>query len=108
MKKLRLDLDHLQVETFEAGEDRWFAQRGTFQGNEASQTADCQTQCAGCTHFPTDQYTCKGERTGCGTCAGQQTCGDQIHLRMAGLRDVRAPAGVPVPVYGLFRVRPLP
>ncbi|HEX8695612.1 MAG TPA: hypothetical protein VF746_24575 [Longimicrobium sp.] len=100
MSKIRLDLDALQVESFDTtgGEKR---ARGTVQGNMAPETyyrycgtdyGSCfESDCGGCTDFDScfgscdascmngtcGENTCQASCNGtCNSCAGQYTCGD--------------------------------
>ena len=68
MKKLKLDLDALQVETFEA--ERAPALRGTVQANFTSGPFACQDQCYsnGCSDFGCPSEHCSGWE--CGSLSG--------------------------------------
>ncbi len=67
MKRLKLDVDELRVESFEPDQTAG-ARRGTVHG-QAKATYGCSEGWAGCGDFSDDDtcaYTCNGGATGCG------------------------------------------
>jgi hypothetical protein len=83
MEKLRLDLDDLRIESFEAGES---AGRGTVRGRGYSEYRPCETEPYDdsinyCSPAPTAAATCAytcgnscGGTCGCGVTQGQWSC----------------------------------
>ncbi|HEU0053619.1 MAG TPA: hypothetical protein VFQ39_10595 [Longimicrobium sp.] len=81
MKKIRLDLDALDVDSFDTSSPR--RARGTMVGHEFSAQTDCQQQtCANTCHVTWCQNTCAGtcDPTQWGEgCGGGQTANCPLH-----------------------------
>ena len=84
MKKLRLTVDALQVESFPTAEQE-MEQRGTVRGNASDSTcierrcmcsaaSDFDATCFTCNHFENTCYDGCNTHTGCNTVAGFPGC----------------------------------
>lgn len=73
MRKLKLDLDHLAVESFDTADEK--RGTGTVMGHD---TIRCSNTCD-----TVDNYTCNGQYT----CAGEATCHDLLTCRIDSCGD---------------------